>query len=214
MFPISELAPRICTCAPPPGAPLFMLMFAPTTLPCSAFSIDTAGARVSSSALTEDTDVAAFFFSIVVAVPVTVTPSSWRTSLSSAKSAVPELAGTTAPPRLKPIALTSSVTSACGTRMRYSPRSLVRTPAGWPTTPTVASASGVFVPACTTLPVISRVAWARTIPGAKSAATRGTTDKTLRTCPPSCGLTSWVLLVDEFSQLGPGFSRAVNVKSR
>src|SRR5213592_1485377 len=48
-LPRIDVTPRICICAPPPGAPLFIEIVAPGTLPCIACSSDCAGALVSSS---------------------------------------------------------------------------------------------------------------------------------------------------------------------
>ena len=100
MRPIRDEAPRIWICPPPPGAPLFMLMDAPMTLPCSALSTDTEGTRASASALTTETAVAAFLRSMLVAWPVTITPSSSSTSRSSAKLALAEADGILCDPRL------------------------------------------------------------------------------------------------------------------
>ena len=47
-FPRIDVTPRICTCAPPPGAPLFMEIVAPSVLPCIACSTVCAGAIVNS----------------------------------------------------------------------------------------------------------------------------------------------------------------------
>ena len=55
-------------------------------LPCSALSSARTGTRVRSAALTDEMAVAALRFSIVVAAPVTITPSSSSTSFSSVKS--------------------------------------------------------------------------------------------------------------------------------
>ena len=79
---------------PPPGTPLFSKIDAPTTLPARLPSSDLAGATTNSSADTDAIAVDALRLSTVVAWPVTVTPSSWRTSFSSWKSAVDWLLGT------------------------------------------------------------------------------------------------------------------------
>ena len=68
--------------------------------------------------LTTATAVVALRFSIVVLAPVTTTCSSCRTSFSSWKSAVEELAGTRWVARLNPIARTSRVASPSFTRRR------------------------------------------------------------------------------------------------
>lgn len=73
-LPRMDEVPRIWICPPPPGAPLFIWMLAPTTLPWSAFSTDTAGTRVKSSEVTTLTAVAAFCRSTGVACPVTTRP--------------------------------------------------------------------------------------------------------------------------------------------
>ena len=75
-FPRMEVTPRICTWAPPPGAPLFIEITAPVTLPCIACSRDCAGALVSSSLPTCTVAVVALRRSNVVAWPVTTTASS------------------------------------------------------------------------------------------------------------------------------------------
>ena len=66
-FPRMEVTPRICTWAPPPGAPLFIEITAPGTLPCIACSMDCAGALVSSSFPTCTVAVVALRRSTVVA---------------------------------------------------------------------------------------------------------------------------------------------------
>src|SRR5437868_6470056 len=72
--------------------------------------------------------------------------------------------------RLYPMARARTVTSPLGTRMRYSPRSFVRTPICAPTTPIVASVTGEPLPDSVTFPVISRVC-AMTVVGANARAT-------------------------------------------
>ena len=79
-FPRIDVTPRICTWAPPPGAPLFIEIVAPGTLPCIACSSDWAGALVSSSFETCETAVVALRRSRVVAWPVTTTASSLKGS--------------------------------------------------------------------------------------------------------------------------------------
>ena len=103
----------------------------------------------------ETTDVAAFFFSTVVATPVTVTPSSWRTSFSRLKLMTVCSAPTLTVTRLKPIARAMRVTSPRPTRRRNSPFAFERTPTATPTGATCASCNGA-PPACVTRPVSSR----------------------------------------------------------
>jgi hypothetical protein len=79
-LPRIVLAPRMRNCAPPPGAPEFVAMFAPAILPWSAFSTVGVGARFSCSADTCATSFAALRRLIVVAAPVTTCVSSCRTS--------------------------------------------------------------------------------------------------------------------------------------
>ena len=82
-LPRIDVTPRICICAPPPGAPLFIEIVAPGTLPCIACSSDCAGALVSSSFVTCTVAVVALRRSRVVAWPVTTTASSLKGSSSS-----------------------------------------------------------------------------------------------------------------------------------
>ena len=82
-LPRIEVVPRIWIWPPPPGAPVFMLMRAPVTLPCSAWSMLIAGTRFKSSALTADTVVAAERLSIDPDCAVTTCVSSWSTSFLS-----------------------------------------------------------------------------------------------------------------------------------
>ena len=180
------MAPRIWICMPPPGTPLFSKTVAPTTLPASWPSTDLAGAMFSSSAETEAMAVEALRRSTVVAWPVTVTPSSWRTSLSSAKSAEIADAPTARLARLKPMARTSTVAPLAGIFSRYSPRSLVRTPTCAPRSPTVASVMGFPEPACVTLPVISRVCAAR-VAGMEETARASNSSIRRRTLAPRGG---------------------------
>ena len=65
--PFTVLLPRIWSCTPPPGAPLFCVITAPGTLPCSAFSMFCCGTRFTSSLLTTVTALAAFWLDTVVA---------------------------------------------------------------------------------------------------------------------------------------------------
>ena len=57
--PITVLMPRIWICAPLPGAPELVWMFAPAILPWSALSTEVAGTVVTSSPVTSDVDVVA-----------------------------------------------------------------------------------------------------------------------------------------------------------
>ncbi len=82
---------------PPPGAPpLFWLMTAPGTWPCSAFSTVGAGTSVTSWVLTTATALAAFCVDTVVATPVTTCCSRRSTSLARAivYSVLPATTGT------------------------------------------------------------------------------------------------------------------------
>ena len=183
MRPRRDEAPRICTWPPPPGAPLFMLICAPITLPCSALSSDGAGTRVNSSALTVTTAVAAFRLSTLVAAPVTVTPSSCNTSRTSAKFADCASAAARTSCRLYPSARAWSVTAPPVTRTRNSPRSFERAPACWPNTVMVASGSGAPLPLIMTRPEMSRDC-ASTVAGNSNAAPQSTRSRMFLTGPP------------------------------
>ncbi len=65
--PRIDVTPRICICAPPPGAPLFIAIIAPGTFPCNACSIDCAGALFRALVSTVTVLVGALRFSIEVA---------------------------------------------------------------------------------------------------------------------------------------------------
>ena len=93
-FPRIDVTPRICTWAPPPGAPLFIEIAAPATFPCIACSSDCAGALVSSSFEICETAVVALRRSTVVAWPVTTTASSLKGSSSSFTTAFDSPAST------------------------------------------------------------------------------------------------------------------------
>ena len=70
------LAPRIVTCMPPPGAPLFAVMTAPGIFPWSAFSTFGCGTRLISAFEMTVTALAAFLLDTLVPCPVTTTSSS------------------------------------------------------------------------------------------------------------------------------------------
>ena len=82
-FPRIDVIPRICTWAPPPGAPLFMEITAPSALPCIACSTVCAGAVFSSLLLILTFAVVALRRSSVVVWPVTTTASSLKGSSAS-----------------------------------------------------------------------------------------------------------------------------------
>jgi len=85
-FALMEVMPRSWICDPPPGAPELVVMIAPGSLPCSAFSIIGVGAFTICSADSEDTDCAALALETDVAAPVMTTRSSSITSFSSLMS--------------------------------------------------------------------------------------------------------------------------------
>src|SRR5437588_6247 len=104
------------------GAPLFMLIKAPGTLPCSACSGDCAGTAFNWSLEILRTAVGELRLSTLVACPVTTTASRLSTSRSNASSMLDCASGTLTAPRLYPIARADSVTGATGTTIRNSPR--------------------------------------------------------------------------------------------
>ena len=61
------LLPRICTCTPPPGAPLFCVMTAPGIFPWSAFSMFCCGTALITSVETTVMAFAAFCVETLVA---------------------------------------------------------------------------------------------------------------------------------------------------
>src|SRR5207249_167049 len=84
--PLIVVTPRKLICPPPPGAPEFIWITAPGTLPCSALSSVWVGARVSCSAFTVVTALARLRRSTAVAWPVMTTASTLKTSCSSRTS--------------------------------------------------------------------------------------------------------------------------------
>ena len=81
--PLSVETPRSWIWVPPPGAPEFVEMIAPGTLPCSAASIVCAGTLLSLVLETTVTEFAALTLDTVVAWPVMTCVSSCSTSLLS-----------------------------------------------------------------------------------------------------------------------------------
>jgi hypothetical protein len=164
-----------------PGAE-FDCRFTPLTRP-SAFWIVAAGTLVIASPVTWATAVVALRRSIVVACPVTTTPSICSTSRSSAKFAVVWFAAITCIPRLYPRPRAIRVTCPSGTVNRYVPSSLDRVSAFVPSAVTLAPAIGTELPATVTVPVITRV-WAHANCGNVTAIARVRIRLRLCTRPP------------------------------
>src|SRR2546426_10078058 len=173
--PRIDVWPGIATRPPPPGAPVFIEMIAPGTLPWSACSSASAGARFSSSLETWTGAVVGLRRSIVVACRVPPPASSLKGSSSSPTVTDDCDAGTATSLRWKSIARTRRRTSPVPTLMVKFPSAPDCATPRPPISTMVAPRTGVAPNVRVTLPVTCRaVACARTVAGirhkAKSAA--------------------------------------------